>query len=154
MRTAQGAGQRGRRSRRSPPRRRDDVFEAWTVLIVRTFMALGGTLVGLVTADAADTSFIRLRPDRHATPAGRVGLRLLLPAGHASSNPDTNRSTVVIWMIAERRFTATPPMALRLPKRACWASAPLRPLGGALFGADGPTRWRLDQRRSNRWGSE
>ncbi|WRZ88919.1 hypothetical protein OHB54_07490 [Streptomyces sp. NBC_01007] len=50
------------------------------MLIVRTAMALGGTLSGLMTADAAHTSFIRLHPDRHAIPAGRVGL---LPADHA-----------------------------------------------------------------------
>ncbi|WP_392959824.1 hypothetical protein [Streptomyces sp. LN245] len=69
MRGARSARQWCWRWRRNPLRRRDDVFEAWLLLLVWTAIGVGGTFAGLVTAHAADESFTRLRNDRHAAHA-------------------------------------------------------------------------------------
>lgn len=54
------------RWRSNPLRRRDDVVETWIVLAMWVVIGLGGTLVGVVTAQAAEASFAQLRHDRHS----------------------------------------------------------------------------------------
>ncbi|MCX5001647.1 hypothetical protein OHB05_03245 [Streptomyces sp. NBC_00638] len=181
MRGAQGARQWCWRWRRNPLRRRDDVFEAWIVLIVWMVMVLGGTVAGLVTAHAADASFTRLRHDRHAIPAVLVeSSGAAVPAGEGAvydqvrakvrwTAPDGSVHTgralvesghkagahVVIWMDMKGRLVGAPPSA-----GAATAEASLLgigaavSLGGLVFGAGSLARWRLDQRRYDRWARE
>jgi hypothetical protein len=52
------------RWRSNPVRRRDDVLEAWLVLVMWVLVAAGGTAAGVVTAHAADQVFARQRADR------------------------------------------------------------------------------------------
>ncbi|MER5401097.1 hypothetical protein [Streptomyces sp. NPDC002599] len=181
MRGAQGARQWCWRWRRNPLRRRDDVFEAWIVLIVWTVMVLGGTLAGLVTAHAADESFTRLRHDRHAVPATLVsGTERAVPAGEGSSfdhvratvrwtTPDGSPhigsalvesghkagSHVVIWMDPRGRPTTAPPTtSAAATESTLLGVAAAVALGGLVFGVGGLVRWRLDQRRYRRWERE
>ncbi|MFE2535508.1 hypothetical protein [Streptomyces sp. NPDC059371] len=181
MRGAQGARQWCWRWRRNPLRRRDDVFEAWIVLIVWTVMVLGGTLAGLVTAHAAEESFTTLRHDRHAVPAVLVaGTGSAVPAGEgavydhvratvrwtaANGAPRVGSalvesgqkagSHVVIWLDAQGRPTTAPPTT-----SAAATESTLLGIGaavalcGLVFGAGGLARWRLDQGRYNRWERE
>ncbi|MFD6556169.1 hypothetical protein [Streptomyces sp. NPDC058398] len=181
MRGAQGARQWCWRWRRNPLRRRDDVFEAWIVLIVWMVMVLGGTLAGLATAHAADESFTRLRHDRHAIPAVLVSsTERSIPAGEGSAYdhvratvrwnaPDGTPhvgsalvesghkagSHVVIWTDARGRPTTAPPTTSAAATEATLLGvAAAVALGGLVFGAGGLARWRLDQRRYRRWERE
>ncbi|MFE1288500.1 hypothetical protein [Streptomyces sp. NPDC058751] len=181
MRGAQGARQWCWRWRRNPLRRRDDVFEAWIVLIVWTVMVLGGTLAGLATARAADESFTRLRHDRHAVPAVLVGgTGSAVPAGEGTVY-DRVRATVrwtaadgaphvgsalvesgqkagahvVIWLDARGLPTTAPPTASAAATESTLLGIGAAvALAGLVFGAGGLARWRLDQRRYDRWERE
>jgi hypothetical protein len=144
-------------------------------------MVLGGTLVGLVTAHAADTSFTRLRHDRHAVPAVLVvSTGSAVPAGDGGvydhvratvrwTAPDGSPrigsalvesghkagSHVVIWLDAQGRPTTAPPTAsAAATESSLLGIGAAVALGGLVFGAGGLARWRLDQRRYDRWGRE
>ena len=164
--------------RSNPLRRRDDIVEAWIVLAVWTVVALGGTLVGAVTARAADESFAQLRADRHAVRAVlvestvravattegarddsvRAKVRWTAPDG----SPHTGRalvdsgrragSTVVIWFDGKERLVAQPPTAAEASAQAALlgASAALA-LGGLVYAAGRVARRRLDHRRVDAW---
>ncbi|MFH8736113.1 hypothetical protein [Streptomyces sp. NPDC017964] len=53
------------RCRSNPLRRRDDIVETWIILAMWVVISLGGALVGVITAQAAEASFAQLRHDRH-----------------------------------------------------------------------------------------
>ncbi|MFF4536010.1 DUF3592 domain-containing protein [Streptomyces aureus] len=180
-RGAEGARQWCWRWRRNPLRRRDDVFEAWIVLVVWTVMVLGGALAGLVTARAADESFTRLRQDRHAVPAVLAGgTGSAVPAGE-SAVYDRVRATVrwraadgkprvgsalvpsghkagtrvTIWLDPQGRPTTPPPTrSAAATESTLLGLGAAVALGGLVFGAGGLARWRLDQRRYARWERE
>src|SRR6266511_1414547 len=57
------------RWRSNPLRRHDDIIEAWIVLAVWAVVAVGGTLAGLVTAQATDEVLARQRAERHTVRA-------------------------------------------------------------------------------------
>ncbi|MFF3615491.1 hypothetical protein [Streptomyces sp. NPDC002580] len=181
MRGAQDARQWCWRWRRNPLRRRDDVFEAWIVLIVWTVIVLGGTLAGLITSHAADASFTRLRQDRHAIPAVLTeSSGSALPAGEGAvydhvraavrwtapdGSPRTGRalvesgrkagSPVVIWMDSEGQLATAPPSAGAASTESTLLGVGAAvSLGGLVFALGGFARWRLDQRRYDRWGRE
>ncbi|MBC2906938.1 hypothetical protein [Streptomyces cupreus] len=169
------------RWRNNPLRRRDDIVEAWIVLAVWTVVALGGTLVGTVTARAADESFAELRAERHpvravlvestqravATTEGvrdnRVRATVRWTASDGSRH--TGRalvdsggkagSTVTIWFDDGGRLVAPPPTAAHSSAEAglLGLSAALA-LSGLVYGAGRVARWRLDRRRVDEWGSE
>ncbi|MFI0966296.1 hypothetical protein ACH4S8_33610 [Streptomyces sp. NPDC021080] len=180
-RGTEGARQWCWRWRRNPLRRRDDVFEAWIVLIVWTVMVLGGTVAGLVTAHAADESFTRLRHDRHTVPAVLVGgTGSAVPAGE-SAVYDHVRATVrwtardgsprvgtalvesghragshvMIWLDPQGRPAAAPPTgSAAATESSLLGIGAAVALAGLVFGAGGFARWRLDQRRYDRWERE
>ncbi|MCT7356671.1 hypothetical protein N4P33_31670 [Streptomyces sp. 15-116A] len=68
---------RGWRWRHSPLRRRSDVVEAWTVLIVTVLLCAGAPLVGLAAAwwahDEARAAVAQQRAERHRVRAEVVG---------------------------------------------------------------------------------
>ncbi|MFG2312415.1 hypothetical protein ACGFS9_27660 [Streptomyces sp. NPDC048566] len=184
MRGAQGP--RGARQwcwrwRRNPLRRRDDVVEAWIVLVVWTVIVLGGAAAGLVTARAAGDSFDRLRDERHPVPAVLVdGTGAAVPSGEGSSyeqvratvrwtaadgTPRTGRALVesghkagahvVVWMDDAGRLTGAPPSAGAAATEAGLLGAGAAvALGGLALAVGGLARWRLDQRRYDRWARE
>ncbi|MEU0787965.1 hypothetical protein ABZ341_41355 [Streptomyces sp. NPDC006173] len=178
---AQGARQWCWRWRRNPLRRRDDVLEAWIVLIVWTVILLGGALAGLMTARAAEESFDRLRNDRHPVPAVLVdSTGSTVPSGEGSGyeqvraavrwtapdgSPRTDRalvdaghkagSHVVIWMNGKGQLTGAPPTTGAAATEAGLLGAGAAvALGGVALAVGGFARWRLDQRRYDRWARE
>ncbi|MEV3971507.1 hypothetical protein AB0K68_25715 [Streptomyces sp. NPDC050698] len=68
---------RGWRWRRSPLRRRSDVVEAWTVLLVAVLIAVGAPLAGVAAAawahDEARSVSVEQRAERHRVRAEVVG---------------------------------------------------------------------------------
>ncbi|MDQ0958132.1 hypothetical protein QFZ66_002010 [Streptomyces sp. B4I13] len=169
------------RWRSNPLRRRDDVVEAWIVLAVWTVIALGGTLVGVVTAHAADESFAQLRAHRHAVRAvlvestadavlseegafgERVRAKVRWTASDGSSR--TGRTLVdagqragsrfVVWTDDEGRLTTEPQSASEASvEAACLGTLAALALGGLTYGAGRAARWRLDQRRTDQWGRQ
>ncbi|MFI6931738.1 hypothetical protein [Streptomyces sp. NPDC050287] len=181
MDNARRRRQRGWRWRSNPLRRRTDILEAWIVLAVWTVIALGGALVGLATAHAADDSFALLRRERHSVPAvlaestsgaiptgegpasGQVRAKVRWSASDGAIRTgramvDSGRSAgskVVIWMNSKGQLTEEPPA-----KGAAAAEACLLGIGAALafagltFAAGRVARWRLDQRRYEQWSRE
>ncbi|WP_241756757.1 hypothetical protein [Streptomyces sp. WAC00263] len=181
--------QRTRRTRRllwrwwsNPLRRHDDVVEAWIVLAVWTVIALGGTLVGTLTAQATDQSLARLRAERHAVRAvlvestaravpvaagvasdGRVRAKVRWTASDGSTR--TGRAPVdsgqkagaraVVWTDSKGQPTTQPPTATEAASQAglVGAGAALA-FGGVTFAAGRVALWRLDRRRYDQWGSE
>ncbi|MEU6379838.1 hypothetical protein [Streptomyces sp. NPDC046909] len=179
---------RGRRTRQwlwqwrsNPLRRREDLVEAWIVLAVWTVVVLGGTLVGLVTARAADESFARLRSERHAVPAVLIESTVRAVASTegvqdnlvrakvrwttSDGSPHTGRalvdsgrkagSTVTVWFDDEGQLVNPPPTAAHASAQAglLGLSAAFA-LSGLVYGAGRAARWRLDRRRVDEWGSE
>ncbi|MFE6197798.1 hypothetical protein [Streptomyces sp. NPDC057838] len=70
---------RGRRRRRSPLRRRSDVVEAWTVLVVAVLGFVGAPALGAAAAwwahGEARTVSLQQRADRHSVRAEVIGER-------------------------------------------------------------------------------
>ena len=179
------SGKRGRtgvllwRWRSNPLRRRDDVLEAWFLLAVWALVVVGGTLVGLVTAQAAGHSFGRQRAER--TPVRAVLLAdaprsaIAGTGNHLTSArvrwtaPDRtphNGSTLVsggqragaaveIWLDAQGRPSSAPLTAGEATAESALlgASAALA-LTGAAFGVRCAGRWWLDRRRIEEWDRE
>ncbi|MDX3458912.1 hypothetical protein PV396_44530 [Streptomyces sp. ME02-8801-2C] len=169
------------RWRSNPLRRRDDIVEAWIVLAVWSVIALGGTLVGTVTARAADDSFAQLRAERHVVRAvlvesttgavpttegvrdGRVRAKVRWTASDGS--PHTGRalvnfgrkagSPVVVWTDDAGRLASQPPTTAQASAQAgvMGVSAALA-LAGLVYAAGRVTRWRLDSRRFEAWDRE
>ncbi|HEY8983125.1 MAG TPA: hypothetical protein VIU15_26540 [Streptomyces sp.] len=166
------------RWRGNPLRRRDDVIEAWLVLIVWLLIAVAGTLVGMTTAHAADEVFARQRAQRHPVRAvlvddvpksvgttvdGRRSAEVRWSAPDGS--PRTGRAlvdagqragaTVTVWLDAEGRPSVEPPDATQAAiESAALGAGAACGLAGALYGAGRVVRWRLDRRRIEGWASE
>ncbi|WP_324612173.1 hypothetical protein [Streptomyces sp. MMG1533] len=162
-------------------RRHTDIVEAWIVLAVWTVIALGGTLVGLVTAHAADESFAQLRRERHSVPAvlmestfgavptgegtapERVRAKVRWTASDGSTRTgrtlvDSGRkagSKVVIWMNSQGQLAAEPPTAgAAAAEAALFGTGAALAFGGLTFAAGRLAQWRLDQQRYDQWGRE
>ncbi|MFJ3718530.1 hypothetical protein [Streptomyces sp. NPDC090057] len=179
------SGGRGRtrvplwRWRRNPLRRRTDVLEAWFLLAVWALVVVGGTLVGLVTAQAAGQSFDRQRTERtqvravlltdapRTAVAGTGGdltsarVRWTAPDGtrHSDSTlvPGGLRagSTAEIWLDAWGRPSSAPLTSGEASAESALlgVSAALA-LTGAAFGVRCAGRWWLDRRRIQEWDRE
>ncbi len=178
----------GRRTRRllwrwrsNPLRRRGDLVEAWIVLAVWTVVVLGGTLVGTVTARAADESFAELRAERHPERAVLVESTRRAVAATEGVRDDRVRATVrwtasdgvthtgralvdsgrevgskvTIWFDDGGRLVPPPPTAAQSSAQAVMLglSAAVA-LSGLVYGAGRVARWRLDRRRVDEWGNE
>ncbi|WP_343239936.1 hypothetical protein [Streptomyces sp. SID12488] len=132
----------GWRWRRHPLRRRSDVVEAWTVLVVAVSLCVGAPLAGVVTArwtyDEARATATVQRAERHRVHAVAVGgagagapsalagrqhlyrVRVLWREPGAGARtatahvpPGTRRGdTVDLWLDAHGRPVAAPPSAV------------------------------------------
>ncbi|SDN49330.1 hypothetical protein SAMN04487981_105235 [Streptomyces sp. cf386] len=166
------------RWRSNPLRRRDDIMEAWIVLALWAVVLVGGTLVGLVTAHAADEVFARQRAERtsvravvladvpaSATKAG--GTRALAriswttPDGTTRTDRtlvDTRQKAgaeVVAWLDGQGDLAAEPPSSAEAAVEAgVLGTAAALGLAGAAVGAGALVRWRLDRRRIDQWRRE
>jgi hypothetical protein len=162
-------------------RRHADIVEAWIVLAVWTGIVLGGVLVGLVTAHAADESFAQLRRERHSVPAVLVeGTAEAVPTEEGTASEQvrakvrwtasdgstrTGRtlvdsghragSKVVIWLDGRGRLAAEPPTAGAAAfEAALLGTGAALAFGGLAYAAGRLARWRLDQGRYEQWGRE
>lgn len=181
MRRTKRARQLLWRWRSNPLRRHADVVEAWIVLAVWTVIAIGGTLTGVVTAQAADESFAQLRRERHSVPAVLVESTAQTVAVGAGTPYDRVRATVrwtatdgsthtgrapvdsgqpagskvVVWLNSKEQVTTEPTSAAAagVEAAAFGAGAGLA-FGGLAFAAGRVARWRLDQRCYDQWGRE
>ncbi|MEV8066656.1 hypothetical protein AB0P32_11020 [Streptomyces sp. NPDC085995] len=167
------------RWRRSPLRRREDLAEAWIVLVTWVLMLVGGALVWTVTARAADQEFARQRADRHAaeavlltdapastTTAGdgsrtsaRVrwtapdgtdrAARTLVPGGLPAG------ATVTVWQDGRGALATEPPgPATARAEAGLYGGAAALSFAGLAYGTAALARWRLDRRRCEQWGRE
>ncbi|MEV7395252.1 hypothetical protein [Streptomyces sp. NPDC091215] len=180
MRGARSGKKRLWRWRDNPLRRHDDIVEAWIVLAVWAFIAVGGTIAGVVTALAADQVFAQQRAERRPVQAvlltgvaentGTGGVaddrrmatvRWTAPDG--SSRTGLTRvdagldagTSVVVWEDGRGRLVAEPPSATAAGVEAgVLGAAAVAALAGAALGAGAVARWRLDERRMALWGRE
>ncbi|MGC9543901.1 Rv1733c family protein [Streptomyces sp. UG1] len=162
----------------NPLRRRDDVIEAWIVLAVWAVILVGGTVVGLMTAQAADETFTRQRAERHSAravlladvpaSAGAAGATRALakigwtdPDGTAHTDRtlvDTGQKAgaeVAVWLDGRGALVSEPPSPTEAAIEAgVLGTAATAGLAGAVIGAGALARWRLDRRRIDQWGRE
>ncbi|NUO43168.1 MAG: hypothetical protein HOV82_14115 [Streptomyces sp.] len=168
------------RWRSNPLRRRDDIVEAWVVLVVWAVVAVGGTVAGLVTAHATDEALAQQRAGRHPvhavliadvphpTPAVRSSsgkalakVRWTAPDGSTRTDNvlvDTGLKAgthVVAWQDRRGTWVTAPPSAGAAAVEAgvLGAAAGLA-LAGAVFAVGAVARSRLDRRRIDAWGRE
>ncbi|MDH6229012.1 hypothetical protein [Streptomyces sp. MJP52] len=168
------------RWRNNPLRRREDLLEAWTVVIVWAVMALGGVAVGAATAHAAAGLFAGQRAERHAVGAVLLGDVPGTSAGTGSSrdrvaarvrwtdHDGTVRTVrtwvvagaktgerVVIWTDGRGAVVAEPPDRTDAAVEAgLLAVGSAFAFAGLVHGAGAVVRWRLDRRRFDRWDRE
>ncbi|MGQ5635826.1 MULTISPECIES: Rv1733c family protein [unclassified Streptomyces] len=167
------------RWRSNPVRRRDDVLEAWLVLVMWVLVAAGGTAAGVVTAHAADQVFARQRADRVPVRAvllddvprpatsglgGDLGsARVRWTNSDGSTHSGTTLvptgtkagSAVRIWIDGRQRPSTQPtPPAEAAVEAALFGGSAALALSGVVFGAGSAGRWWLDRRRIARWDRE
>ncbi|NGO41761.1 hypothetical protein G6048_06090 [Streptomyces sp. YC419] len=168
------------RWRSNPLRRRDDVIDAWIVLAVGAVIAVGGTIVGLVTDNAAGEVFARQRAERHSvraalladiprsvagvgTTGDKVAARVRWTDRDGSVHTDKTLadtglkagSRIVVWTDSRGEITAKPPSPAKAAVEAgVLATGAALAFAGLAYGAGALARWRLDQRRIEQWGSE
>ena len=168
------------RWRNNPLRRRGDIVEAWGVLAVWVVMAVGGTVVALVTAHAAGEVFARQRAERISVRAVLLadGPRSVAGIGTSSdkaaarvrwTDPDgsvhTDRtlvdtglkagSRVVVWTDGRGEITAEPPSPAEAAVEAgVLATGAALAFAGLVCGAGALSRWRLERQRIEQWGRE
>ncbi|WP_329282227.1 Rv1733c family protein [Streptomyces sp. NBC_01451] len=168
------------RWRSNPLRRHDDIVEAWIVLALWAIITIGGTVAGLVTANAAADMFAGQRAERHAVRAvlltdappavstlrGASGrsmatVRWTAPDGSTRTADTlvnaglTAGSGFVVWQDGQGELTTEPigPTDAAIEAGFLGAAAALS-LAGISCVAGALARWRLDQRRIDRWGRE
>nr|WSY49998.1 hypothetical protein OG999_07510 [Streptomyces sp. NBC_00886]WSY51083.1 hypothetical protein OG999_13800 [Streptomyces sp. NBC_00886] len=168
------------RLRSNPLRRRDDIVEAWIVLIVWAVVAVGGTLAGLVTSHAADDVFAAQRTQRHSVRAVLLtdtpppsstagGARNLIKANIRWTTADGTRRTgstlvetgqkagskVVVWLNTAGNLTVEPPSRTEatLESDFLGLTAALA-FAGLAIGTGAVARYRLDRRRIDSWDTE
>jgi hypothetical protein len=169
------------RWRSNPLRRHADVVEAWIVLASWTGFALGGAVVGTVTARAADESLSQARAERHSVEA-------VLVESTASSVTDTEGasdsavwakvrwtgsdrsvrtgrtmvdaghkagSTVLVWTDRKGNLTKEPATTTEAAvETGLLGTVAALAVGGLTLGAGRTARWRLDRKRIDQWGRE
>ncbi|MEW2048048.1 hypothetical protein [Streptomyces sp. NPDC005476] len=168
------------RWRNNPLRRRDDIVEAWIVLMVWAVVAVGGTVAGLVTAHAADAVFAHQRADRQAvravllTDVPRTALAMggstdrrmtsvswTTPEGSTRTGRTLVESGlkagahITVWQDGQGRLTAAPPSTTEATIESGFlGTAAAASLAGLVFGTGAVVRWRLERRRIDQWGRE
>ncbi|TXS78987.1 MULTISPECIES: Rv1733c family protein [unclassified Streptomyces] len=169
------------RWRTNPLRRHEDVVGAWIVLAVWMVIATGGTVIGVLTAHAADESFAQLRRERHpvqavlaestaptvtrgaGTPYDQVRATVRWTAkdgatrtGQALLDPGQRAgSEVVVWLNGSGRLTTEPTSASTAAVEAdVFGAAAALAFASLALAAGRVVRWRFDQRLHDRWGRE
>ncbi|MFC3350592.1 hypothetical protein ACFOOM_24855 [Streptomyces echinoruber] len=168
------------RWRSNPLRRRDDVVEAWIVLVMWLVVVVGGALVGLVTSHAADEMFARRRAERHpvravlvtdapydGTARGGTSVRTLT-AVRWTADDGTARtgrtlvdsgllagSRVTVWLDRHGALTTEPtPVGVATAESALFGGAAALALSGDALATASLARRHLDRRRLAQWGKE
>ncbi|WP_073947380.1 Rv1733c family protein [Streptomyces kebangsaanensis] len=167
------------RWRGNPLRRREDVVEAWIVLVMWVVAVVGGAVAGTVVARVIDQDFARQRADRHpvravlltgtppTTSAGGDGyrsaaeVRWTAPDGTVRTGrtlvDDGLRSgaTVTVWQDGRNVLVPRPadPAEARVEAVLSGAAAALA-LTGLSYVTTTAARWRLDRRRYDQWAAE
>ncbi|SFF99093.1 Rv1733c family protein [Streptomyces mirabilis] len=169
------------RWRSNPLRRHDDILEAWIVLVVWTVVALGGILIGAVTAHATEESLGQPRHERHsvhavllestttAVPTGegtaygpvRAGVRWTASDGSLRTGRTLVEaghkagSKVVVWLNGKGQLTTEPTSAPAAAAEAVmFGAAAALAFGGLVLAAGRVAQRRLDQRRYELWDQE
>lgn len=172
--------QRMWRWRSNPMRRREDVLEAWVVLVMWAVVLLGGALVGAVTAQASGAALDAQRDARHPVQAVLVEDAPRTPVA-TSTGDDMVRAEVrwtgtdgathtgntlvkagdkagreiQVWTNDDNQLTSRPPQ----PTEAALQSALVGTVSAVFFGglvyvAGRGACWRLDVHREARWEKE
>ncbi|MES9523566.1 Rv1733c family protein [Streptomyces capoamus] len=169
------------RWRSNPLRRREDVVEAWIVLIVWALALLGGALAALVTAGAAENQYAEQRAHRHS-----VRAVLLADAPHGVTTkwsadsrvqgsvrwtaPDGTLRTgrtlvdgglkagtpVTVWQDDQGRLVLSKPAgrAEGHVEAGLFGAAAALAVAAPVFGAGAAARAWLDRRRLAHWDQE
>lgn len=150
------------------------------MLAVWAVTAVGGTVAGLVTANAADEVFARQRAERHSVRAvllndvprnvpadgatsDKISARVRWTDPDGSARTDTTLvdtglnagSRIVVWTDGRGEITAEPPSPTEAAVEAgTLATAAALAFAGLAFGTGTLARWRLDRRRIDQWGRE
>lgn len=169
------------RWRSNPLRRREDIVEAWIVLVVSVVVVVGGVLAGLVTVRAAEHGFAEQRAHRHPVRAVLLADSPLVASTDRSTDgrvrgsvrwtaPDgTSRtgrtpvdaglragSRVVIWQDDRGRLVPARPTghAEGHVEAALFGAAAALAVATPVVGAGAVARARLDRRRMAHWEQE
>ncbi|MET8944061.1 hypothetical protein ABZX30_10840 [Streptomyces sp. NPDC004542] len=167
------------RWRSNPVRRRDDVLEAWLLLVMWVLVAVGGTAAGVVTARAADQGFARQRADRTPvravllddvprTPTSGTGGNLASARVRwtaSDGSPRTGRtlvaggktggSAVRVWIDGRGKLGTRPPSVTAAAVEAgCLGASAALAVTGLVLGAGSVGRKLLDCRRIQQWDRE
>ncbi|MFF4487837.1 hypothetical protein ACFY0F_15300 [Streptomyces sp. NPDC001544] len=169
------------RWRGNPLRRHDDVLEAWIVLAVWLIVAIGGAIVGVVTARTVGDGFARERAERRpvravllvdvpqtagdhvVTDGDRVmaKVRWTVPDGSSRSSRTWVRpgqsagAQLTVWTDARGRPTVQPRTGTQAAVEAgVYGGAAALALAGVTVGAGAGARYWLDRRRIDAWGRE
>ncbi|MEU3980842.1 hypothetical protein AB0F77_12115 [Streptomyces sp. NPDC026672] len=166
------------RWRSNPLRRRDDVIEAWLVLVVWAVVVVGGALAGAVTASAAAGVLAEQRAERRPVRAVLVTDATGTPVWGAAgkvratvrwTGPDgTPRSgltavgtglragdRVDTWQDGRGRLTPPPTTGREAAvEAATLGAAAACAFAGLALGAGATALWRLDRHRLTAWDHE
>lgn len=163
----------------NPLRRREDVVEAWIVLVMLVVAVLGGALVGTVVTRAVDQDLAQQRADRNpvravlltdtpSTPStGSDGprptakIRWTAPDGTARTGQtpvdDELRAgtTITVWQDGDGALVSQPagPTEARV-KAVLLGSAATLAFVALAYAVTAAARRRLDRRRYDRWDEE
>jgi hypothetical protein len=168
------------RWRDNPLRRRDDIREAWVLLLTWAVVIVGSLAAGLVTAHAANEVFAEERAQRHpvqavvltgaprSTSSSRsmsyrtvervrwTGSDGVTRTGHALVRAGLpTGSAVTVWQDERGALTTKPigPTESAI-EAGLFGTAAAVALSGLVFGTGALARWRLDRRRLEQWDSE
>ncbi|GAA0909682.1 Rv1733c family protein [Streptomyces thermoalcalitolerans] len=165
------------RWRDNPLRRREDVVEAWIVLVMLVVAVLGGALVGTVATRAIDQDLARQRADRHpvqavlltdtpsSTPANSPRLTAMVRWTAPDGTVQTGRApvdeglragtTITVWQDDRGVLVPPPPdpTEARVEAVLLGCAAALA-FVGVTYAATALARRRLDRRRYDRWAAE
>ncbi|MGY5633992.1 Rv1733c family protein [Streptomyces rochei] len=168
------------RWRRNPLRRREDVLEAWILLIVRLVIAVAGPVAGVLASHAAAHNAAERRVQRHPTTATLVSDASSDPLATSATGgwvdatvrwtaPDGTRhsgeipvdegmragSRVTVWTDSRNQLTTAPPSVTRAGVDAAFmgAASSFAVVAAAAAGYYG-ARAVLDRRRRAAWAHE
>ncbi|MGW2700074.1 Rv1733c family protein [Streptomyces sp. NPDC001340] len=168
------------RWRNNPLRRHGDIVEAWVVLAIWAVVAVGGTVVGLLTAHSAGEEFTRQRLERqpvHAVlltdvprkPTGswttidKISTRVRWTAPEGSVHTDKALvntglkagSRVLVWTDDRGQVVTEPPSPSEAAVEAgLLATGAVLGFAGLALGVGGLARWKLEQQRIEQWDRE